>query len=129
MQMRDMIRLLEASQPTAEAMIEAFEDALYQRPDLSDVSVSLHVDTRYPDAVELSLIRTKPGHRRRGSGSKAMALLCDIADQYGVTLTLGVADDATSRQEGLSTEELHDWYTRWGFEGGMSMRRYPDEPR
>lgn len=129
MRMRDLIRIVEGNDHAAQAMIDGFYDAMDQAPDLRTVSVSLHVDTRFPDAVELSLIRTQPGMRGRGTASKAMALLCDIADQYEVTLTLGVAEDADGREQGLTAEELRDWYTRWGFEGGMTMKRYPDEPR
>jgi RimJ/RimL family protein N-acetyltransferase len=124
---RAKARLSEAQALSSEAMIDAFYDALEQSDLYGKISVSLH--PHGGDVVELSLIRTEPTLRGQGLANQAMALLTDQADRFEVILTLGVADDADGRQGGLTSEQLWQWYHGWGFEGGMSMKRYPEEPR
>jgi len=66
----------------------------------------------------------------KGHGSVALKALCELADEHGVTLEL------TAKAYGpkhLSTKQLVDWYSRYGFtvsrrgnaESGTSMVRKP----
>ena len=109
-----------------EAMIDAFYDALEQSDLHGKVRVSLN---QHGEDVELTHILTTPDQRGHGLANRAMALLTDLADRYDVILTLGVAHDADGREGGLTSDQLWQWYLGWGFEGGQSMRRNPEEPR
>ncbi len=121
--MRKWIKLIEQAESQAEQMVDAFYEAFEKTEMALYVSVSLSVQKW--NEVELSLIRTKPESRKEGWATRAMTMLVDFADQYDVVLSLGIAHDADGRNNGLTQEELYDWYSRWGFEGGQSMKRIP----
>jgi hypothetical protein len=87
------------------------------------VRVSLHAHAQ--DQVEISFIGTAEGQRGKGYANAAMNLICTAADRFGVTLVLGIADDADGERGSLTVEQLHDWYETFGFEGGMRMVRTP----
>lgn len=57
--------------------------------------------------------------RGKGQGSAALKMLCDAADRFGVSIQL----IASSFGDGLSNDDLIEWYGRYGFEA-----LYPDEP-
>ena len=61
--------------------------------------------------------------------SRALKVVTDLADKYGVTLTL-YATNYTNR--GLDVEDLIEWYSRHGFKAesegwrrGVDMTRLP----
>jgi len=112
---------------SAERMIDAFDDALDTSPWNHRVRVSLQPDPRDPEySVELVHIQvSNRDDRNKGYASKAMQMLTDMADRFGTTLTLGVAEDADGFRDTLTRDELRDWYERWGFDGGATMRRKP----
>ncbi len=114
----------------AQQMIEAFEDVFAASHIKDHVGVSLwHIEDKPDDQVELSSIGTKEESRNQGYGNEAMAMVCKFADQYQITLTLGIANDADGEDNSLTIDQLHEWYEQWGFEGGRHrMVRYPDEP-
>jgi len=128
---REWMRLIESEQTPAEQMIEAFEDALEASPLNGKVGVDLwHHPNEGSNIVELSYIKTMSQEDRgKRYASQTMQLLCNFADKYGITLTLGVAEDAEGDHDTLNSEQLLDWYEKWGFEGSFArMSRKPDEP-
>ncbi len=118
-----------AEMTPAQTMIEAFEDAFEQSPIKDHVSVNLwHSEIWPPDQVEIASIGTEKDSRNQGYGNEAMAMICQFADKFQITLTLGVANDANGEHNSLTVSQLRNWYEKWGFEGGHTMKRYPDEP-
>ncbi len=113
-------------QDDPQSFIDAFYDA-YERSGLDKMGhVSLHA---FGAQVEISHIGIDEPFRGAGNGSKALQLICDIADRYGVTLMASPADDADG-EDGLPDKEaLGDWYERFGFEhrGQGRMERLPYE--
>ena len=66
-----------------------------------------------PSQLYISHIAVNWEFRGKGEASRAMSLLCDLADKHKVTLSLSVAEDA---EEDFDAESLFDWYERLGFE-------------
>lgn len=90
--------------------------------DLRDADVSgvdLRVEQRGPDRLKINWIGAHQPHGRRGSA--AMRLLCELADQHGVTLRLQpFADDDRT------LKFLIGWYRTFGFrkgEDGLMFRK------
>lgn len=87
-----------------------------------------HIDGRH---VDLNHIATK--RQQQGLGSHAMTVLCNLADELGVVLELGVAN-ADDNMGPPGEAKLIEWYERFGFEVVASgfaeervpMRREPD---
>lgn len=112
--------------PVPSTPAEDFEDAFDEARAKSGIDprgkVSLYV--RGDTEVELLHITVDLMARGQGVASALMGLLCDMADDHGITLKLGIASDP-DEEDGLDGEALHDWYQRWGFEGGTQMVREP----
>ena len=106
----------------ADEFIDAIEAGLEKSSFRDKGSLSLHKFGE--ETVEISHIGVNEEFRRTGIASKVMMWLTGFADACGITLILGVADDADP-ETGLGWQDLHDWYERWGFEGGSSMKRNP----
>jgi hypothetical protein len=126
--MRDLLDLLEsinnARQDPSEVYIEAVEVAIAHLP------VHVHLIPVEHSLVEIHTIDAEnPG---QGSGTRAMATLAELADRYGVALTLEVEfdhDDEDEDSEGtwdddaaperatiMSPDQLLGWYSRYGFQ-------------
>lgn len=82
-----------------------------------------------PDEVEVDSLWIDPEHRGNGEASRALRMLCALADKYGITLSLAPVptDDETP---GLDSDDLRGFYRRCGFEWnhgdrGMPMIRTP----
>lgn len=116
--MREFINLIESAQEgsPADLLTDEFYDAMQQSGLSGHVEVSLgETDDRTVDLISIRALR-----REQGNGSKAMTLLCDLADKYGVVLTLSPAADSDE------LERLVDWYHGFGFDGGYNrMKRRP----
>ena len=69
------------------------------------------------DGIRLSYITVPEQYRGKGLASHALKYLTDIADKYGVNLTLGVSPQG----KGLTTKQLTKWYNRHGFTGVPQM--------
>jgi hypothetical protein len=68
-----------------------------------------------PDAVVLKEIISVI-EKNVGNGSRALKLICDLADRHGVTIMATVEPfGGTTGEGGLSRDELHGWYSRAGF--------------
>lgn len=66
-----------------------------------------------------------PNH---GDGSKAMAWLSQLADKYGVTLTLS-AMPLHGSPEYMKTPALMDWYNKFGFQAQTPKEKQPPKDR
>lgn len=73
------------------------------------------VATLLPKDVTTALVESIEvlTERSRGAGSSVLATLTDLADRYGVTLTLKVNPYSRSL---LSERDTIEWYGRHGFE-------------
>lgn len=58
----------------------------------------------------------------KGIGSRILRELCELADQYDVSLYLEPAPDKDSN---LNHDELVAWYSKFGFIGHHTMERNP----
>ncbi len=68
-------------------------------------------------------IHTEPTCRDEGAASEALDFLCNLADELDVTLFLEVEPFGAGS---LDTEQLLEWYRRFGFEGSAAeMVREP----
>jgi hypothetical protein len=128
--MRDLLILLEtinARQDPSEVYIEAVTAAIGYLP------VQVHLIPEAHSLVEIHTIDAEnPG---QGSGTRAMTTLTELADRYGIELTLEVEfdrDDEDEDSEGtwddeepteaperatyMSADQLVGWYARYGFQ-------------
>lgn len=119
--MRNLINLVENAEAYAVAYIVKAMAALEHISD--HVHVTLEPNWDDPEYVELENIYSKT--HRRGWGTKAMHIICNLATELRVTLTLGVANegDGTSADD-PSEDTLIAWYDGFGFEivQGMTDR-------
>ena len=102
-----------------------FEDAQEFQVDESVYSFVDSVEiglkpSRAGDAVYIMRIRSND--RGKGSASETLGIVCDMADEFEVDLFLEVEAD-----DGLSAEQLAEWYWRFGFRGRLDeMIRHPN---
>lgn len=145
--MRDFIKLVEGihddgvirigSNPAKEkvmAAIEEWNSLTHEHPlnRSARLTDGASVEVSYFDgALHLSDVMAI-GVPRKGGGTQAVKLLCDLADKHGVKITL----TAKAYTDGhMSTDQLKSWYERFGFqeeedsfgdeEEGYDMVRYP----
>lgn len=130
--MRHWITLVEhAATPITERYIAAAHAALNAAdipPEVSITLVDQHISgfADLPNMVEINNIEVAPELRGQGWASKSLKVLTDLADQFGVTLVLTVADYPDEAEDGrLSTEQLDAFYWRHGFQGERKMWRNP----
>lgn len=69
-------------------------------------STSVEVSKHKTDEIHISDIQSY----ERGDGSKALQIICDLADKHGVTMSL-----FASSYGNVPVEKLVEWYTRYGF--------------
>jgi len=112
-----------------------FEDDL-ARAGIVDALVALGVslDTEVLGADEVWIQNFKAQQQGNGAGSRGLALLCDLADEHGVSLCLSAKPYGDAP---MALDTLVRFYLRAGFEpsvphpdapeveGGVFMRRYP----
>ncbi len=99
------------------------EKATASLAELSDkISCSLGISFDHANTVEIEeIIALEMG---QGYGSRAMNILCSLADDMDITLVLGVAndDDGYFTADDMPDEnQLIDFYSRFGFEIVQSM--------
>lgn len=58
-----------------------------------------------------TIMSIEPG---QGGASEGLKLICDLADEHKVKVTL-TAKKYGTRDPSLTTEQLRDWYKRYGF--------------
>lgn len=123
MNMRHLMRLCEMQKTRAAMMIDAFNTEFEHAGLRKIVTIDLSEDDRDPNGatVELGIIWTKIEMRNQRMASRTMEILTKVADQFKVMLTLAIATEPDDG--GLDTNQLHDWYMRWGFQGGELMKR------
>jgi len=71
------------------------------------------------NVIYIEHVRTLPEFKNKGYASRLLKRLVDLADKMNVRLTLH-PQPTDNQGQGLSTDDLIDWYKRYGFE-------YPDE--
>lgn len=113
-----------------------FEDAYLSRTDKKRGSrvhrifkqrTVVHIDVINSIEVRLRYIETIAALRCNGFGSECLSFLCDLADQYGVQISLKVMPFG---YRSLDAVQLTLWYQRFGFERlgfENEMVRYPNE--
>jgi len=57
-----------------------------------------------------------------GDGSQILTVLCSLADEFGVDLTLQ-AEPQSNGLDIISQDKLLSWYRKFGFEGSCIMMR------
>ncbi len=106
--------------------IDAFRDATTDHPLNPKLRVAgmaaVHVTAMSDNKVHITDIQS----HQKGDGTKAMEMICKLADQFNVTLDL-----TAMGYDDTPTPKLIDWYRRFGFfaleedEGeGVDMVRY-----
>jgi len=78
-----------------------------------------------PNMVEINHIEVPEDLQGHGYGSQILTILTREADQMGVTLVLTSAESVDDEEWPLSSAELANWYSRYGFEGDRKMIRPP----
>lgn len=111
--MRQFINLVETAQAEDHGFIDRALSAIDEAGVPEQVIVDLK-DGEHDKEVEINYIEVPEDIRGQGWGDKVMAVLCHLADHYGVELFLTAAD-----------EDLEDWYWKHGFEGSRHMTRKP----
>jgi predicted GNAT family acetyltransferase len=101
---------------TAELRAWRAENTPDAQIDFSTGSDDLEVDDLYVD----------PSARDKGQATALMNKLCELADRYGVVLSLR----PVTKEEGQGPDDLGVWYSRWGFawetrDGDLMMFRDP----
>lgn len=117
------------------AALEEWNELTHEHPlsRSARLTDSASVEVSYFDgALHLSDVMAL-GAPRQGGGTRAIKLLCDLADKHGVKITL-TAKAYTENH--MSTAQLKDWYERFGFHeeedsfgddyDGYDMVRYPN---
>jgi ribosomal protein S18 acetylase RimI-like enzyme len=117
---RKFIDLVESEEWPADQLQEIFSDRIDQISPNAKVSLN----TQNPNRLEISHIGVERNFRGTGEASRAMELLTSLADEYGVTLVLGVAEDP---DEDFDEDALFSWYERHNFEN-CGFRRMVREP-
>lgn len=59
----------------------------------------------------------------RGHGTKIMNYLCNLADNFGVSIYLQAEVQFSGRDTPMN-EDLEKWYKKFGFQGNCIMRRH-----
>lgn len=85
-----------------------------------------------PNELEIDSLNVEPEARHQGQGGKAMAKICQLADQHDVILTLLPSPNP---EEGptMDFDALCEFYKRFGFRwdmesGSAMMKRLPARP-
>ncbi len=104
-------------------MLDAFWDKTEEHPLdhrsrlFGDCSITLVKSSDGPNFVRLSDIVTL--NKGSGACSRALKMICDLADEYDVDIELSAKSYGRAH---LTNQQLVDWYSRYGFEDA-----YPDE--
>lgn len=77
------------------------------------IFVSLGLGNMVPGTVEIGMIKVSPEHRGQGIGSKWMKILCQEADERGITLSLECVPSGYDKP--LDKDQLKDFYMKYGF--------------
>jgi hypothetical protein len=103
--------------------IELFEQSSlalqYIEAVLEKIGTNVEVRLSALDSQEVELEHIEATVPKMGYGSAAMKIICELADKFDITLTLGVAndtDDFYDTTEGMSEDDLIRFYSEWGFE-------------
>ncbi len=84
--------------------------------------VSVTLDTNWDNDQYVELEDIHAMTHRQGHGTQAMNIICALADEMGVTLTLGVANETDGiDDEDPSEDALIGWYMGFGFEQEWSL--------
>lgn len=76
------------------------------------------------ETIHLGMIQTDEDKRGQGHACRLLRRICELADRYGITLSLRAEPKA--RKIGLKQKELVEWYKRFGFAGEWNkMIRLP----
>lgn len=110
------------------AASEAYVEEARERLSALSGLVDAQLTAKPRSVVEIDEITASP--MRQGHGSRALAILTELADAQGVTLVLEIEADGRETDGLPSVEDLAALYERFGFEEhGMAsrikMRREP----
>lgn len=64
-----------------------------------------------------------------GNGSVMLKELCDQADRFNVCLKVSPNVMPNGKEPSIETEQLVNWYKRYGFEGNFGLLRNPQTLR
>lgn len=78
-----------------------------------------------PNMVEIDHIAVPEQLQGNGYGSQVLTILIQTADDMGVTLVLTSAESADDDEWPISSSDLANWYSRYGFVGDRKMLRKP----
>jgi hypothetical protein len=106
--MREWISLIESENLNP---AETVEEEFLAQLSLVAPHTKVSLNSQKPDVLELVHIDVE--NRGQGEGSRALELLCTLADKYNVTLELYVATDP---EDGFTVSDLVNWYESYGFE-------------
>jgi GNAT superfamily N-acetyltransferase len=95
---------------------EQFEDAFYARYEASALYSNTRLSLRVIDEHTIDIVSIDAKTKNAGYGSALMRLICHFADEFDITLTLSVAEDADGNNGGLEYDSLMAWYERFGFQ-------------
>lgn len=126
--MRHWIDLLEMATPITQRYIDTALERMEHLPAEIIVSLNnrdLHGFAPLPNMVEIAHIEVPEDLQGQGYASQALTILTKLADDMGVTLVLTVAESADESDWPMASDELHNWYERYGFEGVRKMIRSP----
>ena len=116
---RRWIILCEAEETAADTFIAEAKNLLQQLGEHVNVLLTSHA----PTVVEIDSITAEP--MQAGWGTKALKLLCDLADEHHITLMLEVDDDDDdSEDDRPSADILINLYSRFDFEIIPNERHY-----
>jgi len=127
-QLRHWMGLCEMRNAITQRYIDVAFDRLDDLPE--DIEVSLRDQGMFgfadlPNMVEIDHIEVPEELQGQGYGSKVLTILTQIADDMGVTLVLTSADSVNDEDWPMSSADLADWYSRYGFVGDRKMIRSP----
>lgn len=94
-----------------------YRDSLYHT--YADV-ILISDDTAY-----LDIIITEKKYRNMGNGRKLLEFIINDLIKKGITL-LKLEVHPASTQPGLNVNQLHDWYSRFGFVSGNNSFMWLD---
>jgi GNAT superfamily N-acetyltransferase len=122
------MELCEMHNKITERYIQVALDRMSDLP--PDIAVSLRNENisgfaTLANMVEIDYIEVPEELQGKGYGSQVLRILTQTADDMGVTLVLTSADSAEDEDWPMSSAELANWYSRYGFEGDRKMIRIP----
>jgi hypothetical protein len=131
--MRRWMNLFESATPSEKFMV-AFNEATSapNNPDRQGRifgGVVLHLLPYDDKGIAAKLIEVPSYEREKGKGRAALAFLCGLADQYGVTIYAHALPQRRMFDRHLNPDALVAWYERYGFRATKAERKAFEEDK